>query len=111
VEEDYSYLGDTVGHWDGDTLVLDSLGFTDATWFGRGGFFHSGQMHVIERFKREGDALMYDVTVEDPDVLVEPYVYPTRIVRRNQNPDAGLIRERGDCTVQELGHAATQIRH
>ena len=111
VEEDYTYLGDTVGHWDGDTLVLDSLGFTDATWFGRGGFFHSGQMHVIERFKREGDALLYDVTVEDPDVLVAPYVYPTRIVRRNPNPDAGLIRERGDCTVQELGHAATQIRH
>ena len=42
VESDYSYLGDTVGRWDGDTLVLDSLGFTDATWFGRGGFFHSG---------------------------------------------------------------------
>lgn len=111
VESDYSYLGDTVGRWDGDTLVLDSLGFTDATWFGRGGFFHSGQMHVIERFTRQGDALLYDVTVEDPDVLAEPYVFPTRVVRRNPNPDAGLIKERGDCAVQEFGHAATQIRH
>jgi hypothetical protein len=111
VDLDQTYLGDTVGHWEGDTLVLDSSGFTDATWFGRGGFFHSGEMHVIERFKREGDALLYDVTVEDPEVLAEPYVYPTRIVRRNANPDAGLIRERGDCTVQELGHAASQIRH
>ncbi|MBZ5578611.1 MAG: hypothetical protein LAP40_18780 [Acidobacteriia bacterium] len=110
-DQDYTYLGDTVGRWESDTLVLDSIGFTDATWLGRGGLIHSGEMHVIERFKREGDALLYDVTVEDPEMLVEPYVYPTRIVRRNPNPDAGLIRERGDCTVQEYGHAASQIRH
>ena len=110
-DQDYTYLGDTVAHWDGDALVLDSIGFTDATWLGRGGLFHSGEMHVVERFRREGDALLYDVTVDDPEVLVEPYVFPTRTVVRNPNPNAGLIRERGDCTVQELGHAATQIRH
>jgi hypothetical protein len=108
---DITYLGDTVGRWEGDTLVLDSLAFTDATWLGRGGFFHSDQMHVLERFTRQGDALLYDVTVEDPEVLVEPWVLPTRTVRRNPNPDAGLIRERGNCEVQELGHAASQIRH
>ena len=110
-ELDQTYLGDTVGHWEGDTLVLDATAFTDATWLGRGGLFHSDQMHVVERFKREGDALLYDVTVEDPEVLVEPWVLPTRTVVRNPNPNAGLIRERGDCTVQELGHAASQIRH
>ena len=110
-DQDYTYLGDTVAHWEGETLVLDSIGFTDATWLGRGGLFHSGAMHVVERFRREGDALLYDVTVDDPEVLVEPYVFPTRTVVRNPNPNAGLIRERGDCTVQELGHAATQIRH
>ena len=110
-ELDQTYLGDTVGHWDGDTLVLDATAFTDATWLGRGGLFHSDQMHVVERFKREGDALLYDVTVEDPEVLVEPWVLPTRTVVRNPNPNAGLIRERGDCTVQELGHATSQIRH
>jgi hypothetical protein len=110
-ELDQTYLGDTVGHWEGDTLVLDATGFTDATWLGRGGLIHSDQMHVIERFRREGDALLYDVTVEDPEMLVEPWVLPTRTVVRNQNPNAGLIRERGDCTVQEFGHAASQIRH
>ncbi len=110
-EFDITYMGDTVGHWDGDTLVLDSVAFTDTTWLGRGGFFHSDQMHVVERFKREGDALLYDVTVDDPEVLAEPYVYPTRVVRRNPNPNAGLVRERGNCEVQEFGHAATQIRH
>jgi hypothetical protein len=108
---EYTYLGDTVGRWEGDTLVLDAVGFTDATWLGRGGFFHSGQMHVIERFTRQGDALLYGVTVEDPEVLVEPWVLPTRIVTRNPNPDAGLIAERGDCAVPELGQASSQIRH
>ncbi|HLI86265.1 MAG TPA: hypothetical protein VKV17_20285 [Bryobacteraceae bacterium] len=108
---DVTYLGDTVGRWEGDTLVLDAVAFTDATWFGRGGLFHSDQMHVVERFRRQGDALYYDVTVEDPGVLVEPWVLPTRTVVRNLNPDAGLIRERGDCEVPEVGHVTSQIRH
>jgi hypothetical protein len=107
-----TYFGDTVGHWDGDTLVLDAIGFIDTTWIGRGGFFHSDKMHVIEKFTRQGDALLYDVTIEDPEVLVEPWVFPTRVVRRNQNPDAGLVRERGNCETDfEREAAATQIRH
>ena len=65
-ELDITYLGDTVGRWEGDTLVLDSVSFTDATWLGRGGFFHSDRLHVVERFTRQGDVLLYDVTVEDP---------------------------------------------
>src|SRR5215472_10695912 len=108
---DITFLGDTVGHWDGDTLVLDSIAFSDQTWIGRGGFFHSDKMHVVEKFTRQGDALLYDVTVEDPDVFVEPWVFPTRTVRRNPNPDAGLIRERGNCEVFETAAVATQIRH
>ena len=109
--QDTSYLGYTVGRWEGDTLVLDSINFVDTTWLGRGGFFHSDQMHVIERFTRQGDALLYDVTVEDPEVLAEPYVYPTRVVRANPNPDAGLVAERGNCEVYELEDITSQIRH
>ncbi len=110
-ELDITYMGDTVGHWEGDTLVLDAKSFTDTTWLGRGGFFHSDQMHVVERFTRQGDALLYDVTVEDPEVLAEPWVLPTRTVRRNPNPDAGLVRERGNCEVYETKSISTQIRH
>lgn len=110
-ELDITYLGDTVGRWEGDTLVLDAVAFTDATWLGRGGFFHSDRMHVVERFTRQGDALLYDVTVEDPEVLVEPWVLPTRTVRLNSNPDAGLVRERGDCEVYETKSITSQIRH
>ena len=111
-EFDITYLGNSVGRWEGDTLVIDSTSFIDTTWLGRGGLFHSDQMHVVEKFTRQGDALLYDVTVEDPEVLVEPWVLPTRVVRRNTNPNAGLLRERGNCeTSFETDAAATQIRH
>ena len=106
-----TYMGYTIGHWEGDTLVLDSISFVDTTWLGRGGLFHSDQMRVVEKFTRQGDALLYDVTVEDPEVLVEPWVLPTRTVRLNPNPEAGLIRERGDCEVYETKNISSQIRH
>jgi hypothetical protein len=107
-----TYYGDTVGRWEGDTLVLESVGFVDTTWIGRGGFFHTSDMRVTERLKREGDTILYDVTVEDPDVLLEPLVFPTRVLRRNTGANAGLIRERGNCETDfETEAAATQIRH
>ena len=110
-EFDYTYMGSTVGHWEGDTLVLDAIGFTDQTWLGRGGFFHTNQMRVVERFTRRGDTILYDVTVEDPEVLVEPYVLPTRTLRLNPDPGAGLLPERGSCAVSADAAIVTQIRH
>jgi len=109
---DATYMGVGVGRWEGDTLVIDSIGFIDTTWIGRGGFFHSTEMRVTEKFRREGDVIYYDVTIEDPEVLVEPWVFPTRTLRRNTNPNAGLLRERGNCeTSFETEAAASQIRH
>jgi hypothetical protein len=55
--------------------------------------------------------ILYDVTVEDPQVLVEPWVLPTRTLRRNANPDAGLLAERGNCEVYETNSISSQIRH
>jgi hypothetical protein len=105
------YYGDTVGRWEGDTLVLDSIGFIDTTWIGRGGYFHSDKMHIVERFTRVGDAINYDVTLEDPEVLAEPLVFPTRVIRKQAGPP-GIIAERGNCeTTFETEAAATQIRH
>jgi hypothetical protein len=107
------YFGDTVGHWEGDTLVLDSIGFVDTTWIGRGGYFHTDQMHIVEKFRREGDAIFYDLTLEDPEVLAEPLMMPTRILRRNTAANAGgPVTERGHCETEfETRGAATQIRH
>ncbi len=106
-----TYLGYAVGRWEGDTLVVDSISFVDSTWLGRGGLFHDENMHVIEKFRREGDVISYDVTVEDPGVLVSPWVLPTRVVRRNANPNAGLLAERGNCEVYETKSISSQIRH
>ena len=106
-----TYLGYTVGRWEGETLVLDAIAFVDTTWLGRGGFFHSSDMRVVEKFTRQGDVILYDVTVEDPEVLVEPWVIPTRVLRKNPNKDAGLQRERGNCEVYELEDISSQIRH
>ncbi len=105
------YMGYTVGHWEGDTLVLDSIAFNDFTWLARGGFFHSDQMRVVERFTRQGDEILYEVTVEDPEVLVEPWEMTPRILRLSSNPDAGLLPERGNCETYEGENIQTQIRH
>jgi len=106
------YMGHTVGSWEGDTLVLDSRGFNDFTWLARGGFFHSDQMRVVERFTRQGNEILYEVTVEDPVVLVEPWVMTPRILRVNANANAGLLPERGNCEVSyEKDAIETQIRH
>jgi hypothetical protein len=106
------YMGYTVGSWEGDTLVLDSRGFNDFTWLARGGFFHSDEMRVVERFTRQGNEILYEVTVEDPVVLVEPWVMTPRIMRLNSNANAGLLPERGNCEVAyEKDSIETQIRH
>jgi len=105
------YYGYTVGSWEGDTLVLDSISFVDTTWLARGGFFHSDQMHVVEKFTRQGNQIKYEVTVEDPEVLVEPWVMTPRIMRLIPNAEAGLLPERGNCAVYEEGEITSQIRH
>jgi hypothetical protein len=105
----YTYMGYTVGRWEGDTLVLDSIGFTDETWLGRGGKFHSDQMRVVEKFTRTGNQMRYEVTVEDPVVLVEPWVMNPRILRIANNPT--IIAERGSCSDSELAEVSSQIRH
>lgn len=105
------YMGYTVGHWEGDTLVLDSVAFNDFTWLARGGFFHTDKMRVIEKLTRKGDEILYEVTVEDPEVLLEPWVMTPRVLRKNNNPDAGLLPERGNCEVYELEEITSQIRH
>ena len=106
-----TFMGYTVGNWEGDTLVLDSISFVDTTWLARGGFIHSDQMHVVEKFTRQGNQVKYEVTVEDPEMLVEPWVMTPRTMRLLPGADAGLLRERGNCEVYEEGEITSQIRH
>jgi hypothetical protein len=69
-----SWMGWSNGHWEGETLVVDTTGFLDSTWFDRAGNYHSDALHVIERFtSRSPDTLMYEVTIEDPKVFTRPW--------------------------------------
>jgi len=105
------YMGYTVGSWEGDTLVLDSIAFNDFTWLARGGFFHSEAMRVVERFTRQGNEILYEVTVTDPEVLLEPWIMTPRVMRLQTRADAGLLPERGNCETYEDEDIVTQIRH
>ncbi len=70
---DPTWMGDSVGHWEGDTLVVDTVGFNDKTEL-PGGFKHTEALHVVERFRRaEVDNLQYEATIEDPNVFEKPW--------------------------------------
>jgi hypothetical protein len=101
--------------------VIESVGFTPETWLARGGFFHSEDMKVFERFTAKGDQVLYEVTVEDPQVLLQPWVLKPMLMTRvpaggggapGPGGNAGLIGvERGACQQEELDDIANQIRH
>jgi hypothetical protein len=68
------WLGDSRGHWEGDTLVVDVVDLNDQTWFDRAGNFHSDALHVVERYSlSDADHLDYEVTIEDPKVFTKPW--------------------------------------
>jgi hypothetical protein len=69
-----SFLGDSVGRWEGDTLVVDVIGFNTKTWLAGVGTIHSEKLHVVERYTRDSaDTVRYDVTMEDPEVFTKPW--------------------------------------
>lgn len=78
-----TYLGDSAGHWEGDTLVVDITNFNDKTWLVGGGTFHSDKLHVTERYARVNkDQINYEAVMEDPTVLTKPWVYRTTMMLR-----------------------------
>jgi hypothetical protein len=89
VDPDPTWMGDSVGRWDGDTLVVDTVGFNTRTELS--GFNHSEALHIVERFSRpEFDTLRYDATLEDPNVFVRPWTVSRTFPLR---PDLNKIDE------------------
>ncbi len=79
------WMGDSRAHWEGDTLVVDVVHFTDQTWFDRAGNFHSDALHVVERYTRLGrDLMTYEVTIEDPKVFTRPWKMSMPLYRRQE---------------------------
>ncbi len=78
-----TWMGWSIGHWEGDTLVVDVTSFNDQTWFDRAGNFHSDALHVVERYTPiSPDALDYEVTIEDPKVFSRPWKMRMPLYRR-----------------------------
>ena len=107
---DASTMGDSVGHWEGDKLVVDVTNLDDSTWLGSDGWFHSDKLHVIETFRREGDNLIYQQTVEDPEVLAKPWVRAPRTIAFDTDPREAIY-EQPPCHEMEQAHMVTHEHH
>ena len=78
-----SYMGNSAARWDGDTLVVDVIGFNDKTWLAGTGTFHSEALHIVERYTRVSkDRIDYEVTMEDPNVLTKPWTLRSSLMLR-----------------------------
>ena len=71
---DKSYFGHSIGHWEGDTLVIDTVGFNESAWMDRFGMPHTDQLHTVERLTRlDFNNLDYSITIEDPGAYTAPW--------------------------------------
>lgn len=101
---DPSYYGDSIGHWEGDTLVIDVTKLNDDTWLAGGdggsGYFHSDALHVVERLTRKGNTLRWEATAEDPNVLTKPWV----MTPQTEVLTDAMIYEQPICEERETPH-------
>jgi hypothetical protein len=76
-----AWFGHAVGTWEGDTLVVDSKGYKGSTWLDSRGLPHTEDLHIVERIRRDGDALAVDLTFEDPGAFTKPWSTQLKFVR------------------------------
>lgn len=97
-----SWMGQSVGHWEGDTLVVKVTGMNDSTWFDRAGDFHSDQMTVVERYTLiDPDTIRYEAEITDPETFTRPWSIAMNLYRR-KGEDARLEQFKCAAFVEEL---------
>jgi hypothetical protein len=97
-----SWMGQSVGRWEGGTMVIDVTDFNDRTWFDRAGNYHSDKLHVVERYTRlSPDLMSYEATIEDPVVFTRPWKISLPLYRR-QEKNAQLLDFKCVEFVEEL---------
>jgi hypothetical protein len=113
-DPDLTYNGHSVGHWDGDTLVVDSVGFSPDTALGPSqGYRHSDKMHIVERFRlTEPDTMEVVTTVDDPNALTKPFA-STKVLKRHRDWDiAEYICEQNNRNLAtDKGKAGILLNH
>ncbi|MDE0004252.1 MAG: hypothetical protein OXQ29_16305 [Rhodospirillaceae bacterium] len=105
VEE--TYLGDSVGRWEGDTLVVETVNLIDETWLTDDGSFHTADLRVVERLTRTDDTLEWQATSYDPAVLAEPWVQRPRIAHLTGQE----LVEAAPCIERDLPHMQDLSHH
>jgi hypothetical protein len=101
-----SWMGQSVGKWEGDTLVVKANGFNDRTWFDRSGNYHTDALTVTERYTlKDADHIWYEATIEDKNVFTKPWKISMPLYRRVE-PNAQLMQFKCVEFVEELmyGH-------
>jgi hypothetical protein len=101
-----SWMGQSAGHWEGDTLVVNVTGLNDQTWLSRAGDWHTENMHVTERYTlKDNDHILYEATIEDPTVFTRPWKISMPLYRHIEK-DAQLGQFKCVEFVEELmyGH-------
>lgn len=101
------FLGDAIGWWEDDTLVVETINFNDDTWLTDDGSFHTTDLKVIERISRDGDTLQWLATAHDPEILAEPWQLRPRIARLTDDE----ILEAPPCIDRDLDHIVENIHH
>ncbi|PYS21347.1 MAG: hypothetical protein DMG11_28045, partial [Acidobacteria bacterium] len=102
-----SYLGDAIGRWDGDTLVVETINFNEETWLIDNGAFHTKDLKVVERLRRVGDTIEYQAVAQDPAVLAEPWTMRPRTLRLTDRE----LEESARCDDRDLDHIIDGSHH
>ena len=101
------WMGDSRGHWEGDTLVVDVSNSNDKTWFDMAGDFHSGALHVVERYRMTGhDTIQYEAAIEDSKVFTKPWTINVALHRRTDRDR--LFEYSCQSEVEEVNGAFTR---
>jgi len=100
--------GDSIGRWEGDTLVIDVRNILEDTWLGDNGLFHTANLKVTERLTRQRDTLKWEAIVEDPEVLEEPWTLTPRTLTLMTNTE---IEEAAFCEDRGIADRATGDYH
>ena len=101
-----TFLGDSIGHWEGDTLVVDVVGFNTETWLDAAGHPHGEKMHVTEKYTRPNmNTLRLEATVEDPEFYTKPW---TVVTTATWEPGQELLEYICQENNRDLGHIGAE---
>jgi hypothetical protein len=100
--------GDSIGRWEGETLVIEVRNILEDTWLGDNGLFHTADLKVAERLTRRGDTLTWEAIVEDPEVLAESWKVTPRTLTLLTNTE---IEEAAFCEDRGVADRVTKDYH